>query len=278
MLTSTRSTSEQEMKCEDPYFTVCVAVNSIGIILVVVSLIFTLSNDLLDRCLRKVIISFLLADFVGTFIMVHDTLSLICSEKILVEMPLVRVSVLLSLIHLVLLLSAEYNTLLRQGKYRNHGKYHNYLGLVALAWIISVVFGTMINTEETRTFFGTVMLVVIAFLLLFLFAFLRKYIWRKKFESRYLAFVQPNQVAEQREKELAGQKQIWMLLLCLHVVFFSCFAVAWSIAEILNGSSEKETSTVILLVYSTNFYVPSISCVYLACYKRFSSQRVSPID
>lgn len=258
------------MKCEHPDLSFCIATNSIGIISVILLLIFTFAKNMLDRCVRQVMITFLLANIVGTFIILQ--FSLICSEKIWIEIPLVRVSLLVSLFHLFLLLWAEYSALLSQGKYRSNDKYHKPFGFVTFVWVISITLGTLMTTKETQPFFAYFIFVAIVFLLLFLFAFIQMSRWRKKVQSKYyLTIVQPNKALGQSGKDLSVQKKMRMVLVGIHVLFFICFAASWCICEIMNARSAKETSPIVLLIYTSNFYVPVISCLYLACYKRFHS-------
>ena len=173
------------------------------------------------------------------------------------------VSASLSLSHILILMTGEYIVLMFARKHRAR----EYIGLILLAWIISIIFGAM-NPHKLRrdarigvaVFFISVCLFVI-FKHISIVSTIRK---KTKLQNLYRrSFLRENNRTQSR-------RCYWKLkYFTIIIISYLMCATPWLLCELKEGF-EDDTGKghdmyqrVLLVVYRLNFYPPSVIWIYL---------------
>lgn len=94
-----------------PGFVITLIITCGGILFTVVSIICLVTNTEVDPSLRTILLSFSIANVLGTVMLAYDTTALICEHEEGRLSFVMTISVMLSLSHLLLLMLDEYLTL-----------------------------------------------------------------------------------------------------------------------------------------------------------------------
>lgn len=254
-----------------PQFVITLVVNCGGMLMTILSLLSLAINPAMDPSLQRIFISFSIANLIGTGMLTYDSISLICSHNGEDRLGIVvTITVTLSLSHLMLLMLAEYIILTSGSRHRAN----DYTGLILISWIISFTLGGMNVVTITRT--GRVAFAVMFFLILIYIVIkymkiLQLHNTKKQLQLRYkkhylrCTFVKPK-----------GMRKCWKLKFVTIIIFsFICCSVPWLINELKEGfeaHAEGEHGheegmhmmhSVVLVIYSLNFYFPSAICMYV---------------
>lgn len=243
--------------------------NFIGFLLAIVANICIMANTSIDQSLRGILLSFSIANFLGTGMTTYDSFYLICVGHHFLDFA-ITISMTLSVTHMMLLILTEYISL--TGSWKQRARDHT--GLLLISWIISVTFGSMnlvtIGNEAKMTF----VILFILSLILMLKAFISVKIKHKKRKClliRYKrTFLRPNL---KKQKVL---KRSWKTnLLGFIIISYVIFSVPWILNELNEGLGPHDSQTLFhhasLISYSVQYYFPSIVCIYL----RYIQQKVS---
>ena len=258
---------------------VCLSINSLGILLTILSFISVYINSTIDRSFRGILLSFSSANFIGACILIYDTICDIYNgEDTILILPLVRISVILTLTHFMLLLLAEYAILTSPNSKRRLDKF---FGLIILSWMISVSTGSLITVTENargfaRVMFAIVFLLALVFISTMFLLLIKKYRLRKNLELFKLNILALN---HPRSSALRRYWKLKLKLLAINLTSYFVCSLFWVFNEIYEGTQSKRShyNSIVLNVYSLNFYFPSVICIYL-CYKEYKTNRILPYE
>ena len=181
------------------------------------------------------------------------------------EQFIVTASSTLSVGHLMLLMLGEYIKLVSPSEQKST----NFIGLVAISWIVSVTFGciTLVNRQyKTRIIYTILMTMAIIFLVLF--HRLNKDIdkTKKAIKLAYMKhFLRGGCKLAKASKKSIKPEHISML-----VYSYACCTLPWIANEARNQMHDGKNcrllyDVIMLMTYSCNFYFPSAVCIFNVC-------------
>ena len=244
-------------------FWISIILNGIAALLAILSIIcITCIGKNLLRVLRRILISFYVSNLVGIGAITHDTLFDVCDTKL--DMPLVRVSLLLTLSHLSLLFLAEYSLLTRGASKKEH---HDFIGLIMLEWILSLTIGTMIIAPDqgssiARRVFSISLVAGWLGLTILLYIVTRRYLRKKKISkmSKESFFNVHNLRRGSVWRGLSQTDQEFRLMFhFVNMLLSICCCMLWVVNEFYDFHGLR---SVALLMCSCSFFFPG---VFAAC-------------
>ena len=246
----------------------------IGAILSIISLICVVCNRSLPRVIRTILLSFSVANILGTGLLAYYNIKLYCNHGDTSVRFVIPVTVMLSLTHFALFNSSEKSFYPSKEDVRVDAT----LTSIILFWIISFIIGLAI-VPSVRIVFG--ILHIISMIILCLkFVTLRKKVKRKKtlfqfYQEMYL----------DNEFPRAARKPYWKISFYGYMLFsYVTCAIPWAVNEI-REQIQRETRndilvhSICLIIYSLNFSFPSFICIY-SKYRQYrdSSRKVQDIQ
>jgi len=258
---------------------ICIFLNAVAALFAIPSLICIISvNKNLERVVRGILISFYASNLVGIAAITHDTLFTVCETQ--TNVPLVRVSLLLSLSHLSLLMLAEYAFLAKGTSRKQHYGRKSFLGLIVLAWILSVTVGVMIiapgeDSSTARRIFGASFLVMWLAVSTLVHPIITKY--RRKKRIAKMANLQPSRKTSKASKAGHGgwtDQELRLMILLSNMFLFLCCCLLWIVNEFLN---DKDLRGFALMLCSCHFFAPCVSAACLWYRARKAQQIVLPL-
>ena len=242
-----------------------------GVLLNVFSIICLVTNTSMDQSLRGILLSFSMANVIGTCMLTYDTYILICHDGQETSGLVATITVMLSVSHLMLLMLAEYLNL----NFRWALKITNFVGLIFISWIISVTLGSLNVVsirDDARVIFAGVMLLLVVFILVKYYYIFQQQRKEKRLQKEYIVtFLRGNSRRHKTVKCYWNIKYMPIILLS-----YAACSIPWVINEFLEGFQEGEENihmhSISLIAYSFNFYFPSIACIHLK-YKQWITKR-----
>lgn len=250
-------------------FAFCLFVNICGMLFTVTSCFCMWINTNIDKALREIFISFSIANFVGESIMIYDMTVSACYESNFTSIPpLIRVSILLTMTHQLLLMLAEF-AILTTAK----GTVRRFTGLIILAWLLSITTGILISKKseaKVHSFYRLPFVLLMSILcivtcVMFLPVIL-KYQTLRRFEQYKIDFL--NQDPSRRNRNTSGRQcEVKLKVIAVIVVSYLICSVLWIFNEIYIDQHMKlpfkQSDYLALMIYSLNFYSISSACIYL---------------
>lgn len=267
---------------EEPKFALMLTLNSVGVFVTAISLVCVIPNTSIDQSLRSILLSFTVANVLGTCMLIYDSFVLLCFGNHLNFT--VTITMTLSVTHLLLLVLTEYISLTAGKKQRAR----DHTGLLLISWIISITFGSMnvvtIGYTAKMAFVVIYILSLLAVLRFFIFV-LRIHKLKKKMLVKY------KKTFLWRPKSTRIVVKKWKIkLLAIIVYSYIVCSLPWILNEIhegiahhsgnhsslmlVNGSYVMRKNdisyfhTLGLIVYSLHFYFPSSICIFIRHNKR----------
>ena len=252
-----------------PRFIIMLTINCGGVLCTVLSIICVIANTSIDQSLRGILLSYSVANVMGTVMLTYDSFVLICFGDHFLNF-VVTITMTLSVTHIMLLMLAEYISLTYISKQRAR----DYTGLLLISWIISITFGSMNVVTIGNT-------AKIVFVIIFLFAalsILQSYfvVIKKHQKKKYLLETYKRTFLRQNSHTNKVLKRSWKIKLLAIIIFsyIGC-SIPWVVNELWEGFQTDENNpfahAVALLIYSLNFYFPSGICLYLKYIQRRST-------
>jgi len=242
-----------------PEFIVTMIATGGGVASTLLAIACVVTNTTMDPSYRSILLSFSIANVLGTAMLAYDTISLICKHSTERLSFVITISVMLSLSHLFMLTIDQWNML--QQKNRSA---RDFTGLILILWIISITIGMMnVVSDETRLAFALVFLLCLTFLLASFCFIISKHFHQKRLKRGY----QSKYLAMNKTSTKTFQKY-WMLeYFGVMIISYAMTSVMWGVNEVresVNPANEIPLlHSATLILYSLNFYFPSGICIYL---------------
>ena len=246
----------------------------------IVSILSIATNITLEPSICRILLSFSIANLIGCGMLVYDTAQIICLESHHSVGFIVTITALLSLTHVMLLTLAEYIIL----TCRSEKKAGNYNGLIFLSWMISISGGSIdvVTTNHVaKSIFVVLFLTAIFFIFVKYYVIIRLHIKKGKLRRTYETFLRGSSLRRKVRKKYWKLKYFGMI-----IYSYVVFSLPWLVNELreglregLYGKEHEDTSlshSITLIVYSFNFYTPSIICIYLR-YQQWRSKKRADI-
>lgn len=261
--------SHEELFCDLEHhheiatFTITLLVNVIGIVLTILSTIFASLNNAIDPSLRGIFISFSFANFTGTLLLIFDTIMTICFNHSKTKTGIfINISISLTMSHLMFLLLAEY--LILTSVVRRSVK--DFSGLLIIAWIISICIGcTLVITANVtgKVVFLTILLFDILGMCIGYASIIKKSQKRtkalEKYEKRYLNLHHHRS----RVKKRYWKQKYYAIILVSYVICASPWLLEQVYEKVSIGGSSIQIESISLIIYTMNFYFPSVIIINL---------------
>lgn len=251
------------LHCEPShYLWISISISSLATILTIISSVCVTLNANLHHSIRGILISLYVSNLVGIAAITHDSVLTFCNVP--VEVPLVRVPLLLSISHLFLLTLAEYAGLTAGKKQR-----YDFTGLTLLAWILSVIMGVILIAPHRhgsefngRKIFSLVVLILcvglVAALFLVLWKYRRMLKLATKVEKDYF-FKACSWIPQRRS---LTDPEMRLVLLGGNAIWFVCCSLLWLVNEF---HQEKRLDSLVIVLVSCNFFAPCSIAIFLGC-------------
>ena len=244
-----------------------------GVLFTILSVVCIITNTEIDRSLRSILLSFSIANFMGTAMLAYDNITLICHHKKERLHFMMTISVMLSLSHLMLLMLSEYINLTSNRRRRAR----DFTGLIIISWIISITIGMMnvVSHEQARIVFAAIFLLIVLFLAVSYLVVINKHRKKKRLQQAY-----QHTFLRKDLRTTKVIKRIWMLRFFAIIIFsYAGCSILWVINELREGFQKNTVNSFIhstsLIIYSLNFYFPSAICVYLRCMQWLSRKNTT---
>ena len=247
---------------ELPEFIITIIPNSVGVFVTILSTVSTITNKLIPISVRKILISFSLANFFGICMLAYDNIQMLCyhgDDRLSCVIP---ITVTLSIGHLVLLTLNENIKLISRSKRTEE----DYTCLILLFWIISITVGSIdviALIPAARITFTVTFLIIIFLLFTKYFSITKQVNKEKRVKQTYKATYLKN---DYYRKNLV--KTYWKLKFFAFILFsYVACSTPWVINELVQVFQTEEENhlahSICLIIYSMNFFVPSAICIYL---------------
>ena len=243
-----------------PLFITSLIANCGGILFTVCSVVSIVANATIDPLIRSILLSFSIANVVGTSLLSYDTIVLaLYHDEGREESQVMTISVMLSLSHLILLMLAEYVFLLTSDVKRRAS---DFSGLIVTSWIISVTIGmiNVVSREKTRIFFALMALLVVFHLAASYVMIVKKHKRIMLLQHRY----QQNFLRKIKDGDGGGIRKnvnrCWQFkYFPIILISYAGCSILWIINELREGlqtdGEYSDLHSVVLIIYSMNFYV-----------------------
>ena len=245
-----------------PEVMVTLITNCGGVLFTALSLICLITNTAMDLSIRRILLSFTIANLVGTGILTYDTITLICYHGGHRLGFAVTITVTLTVSHLLLLMLAQYIILTSGSKHRAN----DYIGLILTAWILSITLG-MLNVvtlhHEARLVFAIIFLLIALYIVIKYFVIIKIHKKKKKLQYEYK---QTYLSATLRRSK--ARRKCWKLNFVTTIIYsYLCCSIPWVFNELREGmhigGDSPAVHSIVLIIYSLNFYFPSAICMYM---------------
>lgn len=243
-------------------FVITLFVNICGIILAILSIIFASINNSIDPSLRGILLSFSLANFLGTFMLTYDTIMTICFRNTTSVGVVISISISLTMGHMIFLLLAEY--LILTSVVRRSVK--DFSGLLIVTWIISICIGTTMvitSNKEGRIAFVAIIVIIILCMIFGYASIIKKSQRRVKaleaYEKAYLNLYHHKSRVVKRYWKL----RYYAIILISYVVCVTPWVIEEVYEGVKIGSDHVMVESIPLIIYAVNFYIPSGIIIYL---------------
>lgn len=244
-----------------PTIIVVLMINFSGIMLSFISVICIVTNTYIDQSLRGILLSFSIANSIGTGMLTFDSIILLCVGNHFLTFA-VTITMTLSVSHMMLLILSEYISITSSWKQRAG----DHTGLLLISWIISLTLGGMnvvTIDHASKTGFAIVFVFALLFMLRFYFVVITKHKKKKYLLEKYKETFLRTSACTRKTANRSWRIRI------LAIMIFSY--ITCSIPLVLNEFREgigphisnPFYHTVSLMIYSIQFIFPSSVCIYL---------------
>lgn len=260
---------------EQPIFLLMISVNAGGVLFAVLSIVCIAINTSIDQSLRSILLSFSIANLLGSGMLTYDTIILLCFRNHFLNFA-VTITMTLSVTHIMMLILAEYISLTASRKQRAR----DYGGLLLISWIISVTCGSM-NVVAIGNAAKLSFVTIFIFTLLMIFRsymiVMKKHVKKKCLLVRYQKSFLRQSVHRHKVLKRSWKTKLLGLIICGYII---C-SIPWIVNEIKEAMHhgdededhvESSSNTILhstsLITYSIQFYFTSFVCIYLKYIQR----------
>uniref|UniRef100_A0A7M5V6A5 Uncharacterized protein n=1 Tax=Clytia hemisphaerica TaxID=252671 RepID=A0A7M5V6A5_9CNID len=238
------------------------AIDSCGILLSIMAIVAMVTVKNLPNTFSGTLLSHSVANFIGGLLFLWTTVSEMLHIEIEGMNPTtiisMAISVVLSLSHLLCLVLAEYIHVSGQFKYVTK----SFRPLLAIVWFLAICLSSVLFfLDKTTTEFICLIGIIVCWigLIAFYTSVMKMYRNHRHEIARYSKTHVTNPVSH---------RDIFFPRVILAAYFFCSLPWAFKEAHYAKNSSLKpsdDTSYYMIVVYSLNFHVVSIICLYLKC-------------
>lgn len=255
-------------------FIIMLILNCWGVILSIVSIICIVANSGIDQSLRGILLSFSVANVIGTGMLAHDSITLLCKGNHFLDFS-VTVTMALSITHMNLLILTEYISLTTSWKQRAR----DHTGLLLMSWIISVTVGSMnVVTlgHSGKLVFVVVFCAALLSMLRSLIAVMAKHKKKEYLLEKYKStFLRQTRVSPPGKTKNILKRSWRIKVLAIIICSYIICSIPWVVNEFSERLGPHNSTTFLhtfgLLTYSVQFYFPSAICIYM----RYIQQKIT---
>lgn len=245
---------------------VTLVINCGAVLSTITATLCIVTNDSMERSLKGILISFSTANVLGGSLLLYEILTIICRLNDHMLDNFIIVSMVLSLSHLFLL--ALHYFLLLTSNVKKKAK--DFFGLIPTTWITSAALGNM-NVATDHNVRRRIFIAVFSLAVLFLLRTYTILLTKHKRNEENIKSYQERFLSTSRRTRGGGCSGEWSLGSLATILFtYIVCSFPWLLNEILGlyVDTGEVAYSISLLVYSLNFYVPSLVFIYL----RYSTQ------
>lgn len=254
------------MGCKDlsSIFIVTLVTNAGGLFVNIIAMICIVLNLTVESGIRRIILSLSIANILGTGMLFYDSFKLMCNGSHDRMGFVTTITTMLSLSHVMLLILAEH-IIMTCKKERKAGHFN---GLILVSWVISLSGGSMdvvTVSYQTKMFFAILVLLVIMFIVMKYASIIHMHIQKEKLRKLY----ETNFLEESRTKKDHERCQAFWNVNYFSVIVLSFLlcTLPYLVLELLEGIQGKMSHSfvhsIVMIIYSINFYFLAFICIYL---------------
>ena len=241
-----------------------------SLVSIIIGLLCVLTNTSIERSLRGILISYSIANVIGSGFFTYDILTYPFQDEDLYANFMYQVTMLMSLAHLLLLI-LHYHIILTSNRKK---KGRDFVGLILTAWIAAATLGC-VNASLDDNVRGIVVIFIFVVVLMITcrayFVVLKQHM---KKESIRISYIETFLYTEEGTNDLQKANGQWNLrFLAIILISFATSSIPWLVMNVSGFHKDREDfeHSIPLSVYSLSYYVPSVICMYMK-YKDFNTE------